>query len=148
MKLAISAVGQDLNSMVDFRFGRAAYFIIVDTNTNEFRSIQNPNVYAASGAGIQSAQTIVDEGVEAVITGQMGPNAHRVINAANIPVYSSTGGTVAENLEMFKKGELEKMSIPSVGEKFGMGTGRGMGRGGGRGGMNSGGVGGGRWWQK
>jgi predicted Fe-Mo cluster-binding NifX family protein len=139
MKVAISSVGPDVNSMVDFRFGRCAYFIIVDTETNEIKSIQNPNVYAASGAGIQSAQTVVNENIGAVISGQMGPNAHRVIAAVNIPVYISAGGTVAENLERFKRDELEQMSQPSVAEKFGMGMGTGMGRGGG---------GGGRWWQQ
>jgi len=139
MKIAVSALGPDLNSMVDFRFGRAAYFIIMDTDTNEYNSIQNPNVYAASGAGIQSAQTVVNEDVGAVISGQMGPNAHRVIAAANIPVYISAGGTVAENLERFKRDELEQMSQPSVAENFGMGGGHGMGPGGG---------GRGRWWQK
>ena len=145
MKIAVSALGPDLNSIVDFRFGRAAYFIIVDTVTNEYRSIQNPNVYSASGAGIQSAQTVVNEGIEAIITGQTGPNAHRVINAANIPVYSSSGGTVAENLERFKRNELEQMSAPSAAEKYGMGIGPGMG--GGRG-MGPGRGGRGRWWQK
>ena len=143
MKIAVSALGHDLNSMVDFRFGRAAYFIIVDTDTNEHKSIQNPNVYSASGAGIQSAQTVINEGVEAIITGQMGPNAHRVINVASIPVYSSPGGTVAENLERFKRDELEQMSVPSVAEKYGMGPGMGSGRG-----MGPGGGGRGRWWQK
>ncbi len=34
MKIAITSLGQDLNSQIDPRFGRAAYILIVDTAHN------------------------------------------------------------------------------------------------------------------
>ena len=139
MKVAISSSGQDLNSTVDFRFGRCVYFIIADSETEEFKAITNSNVSASSGAGIQSAQTVINEGVGAVITGQIGPNAHKVFAVANIPIYSTSGGTISENLDKLKKGELTELTQPSVAANFGMG--KGMGAGQGRGGK-------GRWWQQ
>ena len=54
MKIAITSTGQTLDSQVDPRFGRAAYFIIVDTETMEFETIENQNVNASGGAGVKS----------------------------------------------------------------------------------------------
>lgn len=54
MKIAISSQGTDLNSQVDPRFGRAQYFIITDSDTLDYEVIENPNISAAGGAGIQS----------------------------------------------------------------------------------------------
>ena len=75
MNIAITSTGETLESTSDPRFGRAQYFIIVDTETGDFRAIRNPNIDAMGGAGIQSAQLVAKEGIEAVVTGSCGPNA-------------------------------------------------------------------------
>ena len=51
MKIAITATGKTLDSQVDPRFGRAAWFIVADSDSMEFEAIANDNVNAAGGAG-------------------------------------------------------------------------------------------------
>lgn len=131
MKLAVTSTGDNLDSQVDPRFGRCQYFIIVDTDTMQFEALQNPNFQAPSGAGIATAQTIAGKGVETVLTGNVGPNAHQTLSAAGIKVATGASGKIREAIENYKQGKLQSTSGPSVGSHFGMGmgTGRGMGRG-------------------
>ena len=109
MKIAVTSQGADLSSTVDPRFGRAKYFIVVDTEGDCFDAVNNAqNLNAAQGAGIQAAQNIANCGVEAVVTGHVGPNAFRTLSAAGIKVLVGAKGTVAESLESFKAGKLEE----------------------------------------
>ncbi|MCD6334325.1 MAG: hypothetical protein J7M27_03225, partial [Candidatus Latescibacteria bacterium] len=72
MKLAISAIEGHIEAEVDPRFGRAAYFLIVDTDTMAVKAIRNPNLEALLGAGIQSAELVAREGAQVVLTGECG----------------------------------------------------------------------------
>lgn len=143
MKVCVTAAGPGLEASLDPRFGRCAYFVVVETETMEAESI--PNSSAASGAGIGAAQTIANAGAGALITGNIGPNAAETLKAAGVKVYLATGGGVKGALERFKNGELSEASSASVQAHSGMGTGRGMGRGGGRGGGRGQGQGGQNW---
>ena len=108
MKVAVTSQGPDLSSQVDPRFGRARYFIVVDTDSGEFTAHDNTkNVDAVQGAGIQAGRTVVDLGVAAVITGHVGPKAFGTLQAANVKVYPGASGTVKEAVEKFKAGRLE-----------------------------------------
>lgn len=96
MKIAVTSRGPDLNSQVDPRFGRASSFVVWDTDTDEFSVHDNKqNVNAAQGAGIQAGRTVVDLGVEAVITGNVGPKVFATLQAANVKVYPGATGTVS-----------------------------------------------------
>ena len=107
MKIAISSVGDTLDSAVDPRFGRAAKFILVDTDTGEHQAIDNAkNLNAAQGAGIQAAETVSRHGAEYLITGHCGPNAFRALEAAGIKVIVGAEGTVAEAVEKLKAGDV------------------------------------------
>ena len=82
MKIAVTSQGKDLNSQVDPRFGRAAYVIIVDSDTNDFKVIDNgENVNAMKGAGIQAASNVVNSGAKVLLTGFCGPNAYKALQA-------------------------------------------------------------------
>ncbi len=144
MKVCATAAGPGLDAPLDPRFGRCAYFVVVETETMEAESIPNSSASAASGAGIQAAQTIANAGASALITGNIGPNAAETLKAAGVKVYLAPGGSVREVVERFKKGELSETSSASVQAHSGMGPGGGMGRGGGRGTGRGGGRGGGR----
>jgi predicted Fe-Mo cluster-binding NifX family protein len=85
-KICVTAQGPDLDAEVDPNFGRAAYFLIVDPATLEFKSFENPSAQAGHGAGIQSAQFVAGLGVSAVLTGQVGPNARQVLDSASVRV--------------------------------------------------------------
>jgi predicted Fe-Mo cluster-binding NifX family protein len=125
MKIAISVDGKDLSAQVDPRFGRARGFLLIDQESTESEHIDNPNIDASGGAGIQTAQMVTGRGAEAVITGNIGPNAFKVLEAAGVAVYTGASGTARESLEAYKEGRLNKSATASVGEKAGMAGGQG-----------------------
>lgn len=129
MKIAISAAGQDLDTQVDPRFGRCQYFILVDSETMEFEAMANSGVSASGGAGIAAAQQIADKGAQAVLTGNCGPNAYNVLNAAGIPVFTGVSGTIKDAVESYKTGKLQAIAQPNVSAHSGMGRGGGRGQG-------------------
>ena len=47
MKIAITSSGGSLDSQVDRRFGKAAYFMVGDPEKMDFTAIANGNVAAA-----------------------------------------------------------------------------------------------------
>lgn len=121
VRLAVTAQGRDLDSAIDPRFGRCQYFVFIDTDSEEFEAVTNQSLMSSGGAGIQSAQFLADRKVGAVITGNVGPNAARALQAAGIQVYTMTSGTVREALKAYKEGKLNTVSGATVGSHFGMG---------------------------
>jgi predicted Fe-Mo cluster-binding NifX family protein len=120
MMVAITSTGESLADSVDLRFGRASYFIIIDTELMIFREIKNDNVAASGGAGVASAKLVIDSGAKAVVTGNCGPNAERTLRAAGVKLYTGAKGTVAEALELYRNGKLSEAGGPSVESHFGM----------------------------
>lgn len=129
MRIAITATGPALDAEIDPRFGRCQYFIIVDPDTMKSEALENSGAMAGGGAGISTAQMIASKGVEAVLTGNCGPNAYQVLEAAGIKVVTGVSGKVRDAIENYKLGKLKTSSQPNVPGHFGMG--RGTGRGGG-----------------
>ena len=131
MRVAVSSSGRDLESSMDARFGRCAYFVIVDTETMRFDTIPNSSIGMIHGAGIGAAQLVASKGVKAVLTGNVGPNAFSALSAAGVKVVTGTAGTVKDVVEKFKLGELPAGVGPTVDGHFGLGcreVGRGRGR--------------------
>ncbi|OQX64133.1 MAG: dinitrogenase iron-molybdenum cofactor biosynthesis protein [Desulfococcus sp. 4484_241] len=147
MKVAVSSTGTDLDAQVDPRFGRCAFFMIVNTDDMSFEAIPNGGGSLSGGAGVQAASIVSSAGASAVLTGNCGPKALQGLTAAGIKVYTGLSGTVKDAVEQYKKGALKETTDATVAEKAGLGGGgRGMGGGGGRG-MGGGGgrgMGGGR----
>ena len=139
MKIAVSANGKDLDAPLDPRFGRCAYFIIVDTEDMSFEAFDNANISLSGGAGIQSAQFVASKGAKVVITGNCGPNAVQTLSAARVELIVGQTGTVREVINNYKTGKLRQTAEPNVEDRYGMGAaewprgGAGMGRGMGRG---------------
>lgn len=107
MKIAVTSTGPDLESEVDPRFGRAPYFLIVDSETFDFEALDNKeNVNALKGAGIQAAGMVSNKGAEVLLTGFCGPNAFKVLKAAKIGVANNAGGTVRDAVEAYLDGKL------------------------------------------
>lgn len=148
MKIAISSKGRGLDAEIDERFGRAAYLLIIDSDSLSVEVLDNSeNNSAAQGAGIQAATQVSEKGVGAVLTGSCGPKAMSVFSAAGIAVFTGQSGNVREAVKRYKQGKLTPADQANVGEKYGMsgpgmhtnaaarpqGAGRGLGMGGGRG---------------
>ena len=117
MKLCIASDGRDMKSRVEEIFGRAPYFVIVDTETMETKAIRNTAMQSGHGAGIRAAQIISDEGAEALLTGIVGPNAFNALKAARIKVFegASDFDSVKDAIEKFKKGVYKEATVPSGG---------------------------------
>ncbi|MBW2603818.1 MAG: NifB/NifX family molybdenum-iron cluster-binding protein [Deltaproteobacteria bacterium] len=107
MKIAVTSQGTNLDSQVDPRFGRAAYILIVDTETFDFEVLNNKeNLDALKGAGIQTASMVNDKGAEVLLTGYCGPNAFKTLGAAKIRVANDVEGTVRDAVKSFNEGKL------------------------------------------
>ena len=122
MKIAVTSTGPTLDDSVEARFGRCAYFLIIDTETLQYEPIENPNIALGGGAGIQSAQLMSEKGVTAVLTGNCGPNAFNVFGQAGIQVIVGVSGPVRDAVEQFKAAAFSSASGPNVSSHFGMNT--------------------------
>lgn len=115
MKIAVSSTGRTLESQVDPRFGRAVFFVLVDTDTGAVSSHDNAqSLNAAQGAGIQAAETVSRLGAQVAITGHCGPKAFRTLRAADIQVVVGAEGSVTEAVEAFKAGRLKPAGSSDV----------------------------------
>lgn len=119
MRVAVSSSGSDLESQIDTRFGRCAYFLIVETDDMSFEAYDNENIALGGGAGIQSAQFVASKGAKAVITGNCGPNAMRTLAAAGTEVFVGQSGTVKEVVKRYKNNELRPALEANVPDHFG-----------------------------
>jgi len=125
MKVAVSSNGNNLDAQLDPRFGRCAYFLVINPDDMSFEAFENDSAFQGGGAGIQSAQFLSSKGVNAVITGNCGPNAVQTLSAAGVELFSGQAGTVKEVVESFKKGILRPTNEATVDSHFGMGAGTG-----------------------
>lgn len=142
MKLCITSVGKELDAKIDPTFGRAPYFVLIDTDSNAVESIENVAATQGPGIGIDAAQLLSDKGVDGVLTGNIGQNAFQVFQAAGIQLFvgASSQDTVEEALAKFNKGDYGNPPSPvdvppcePAGRRRGMGRGFGRGQGRGRG---------------
>jgi predicted Fe-Mo cluster-binding NifX family protein len=117
MKIAVTVQGPGLDGLADERFGRAAGFLIVETDTNEVEYLDNrAGLDTTHGAGPQAAKRIADSGARILITGHCGPNAFRALRAAGIRVFTGiAGGTAREAIARYQAGQLSEASGPDVG---------------------------------
>jgi predicted Fe-Mo cluster-binding NifX family protein len=129
VKIVVTSNGVDMDAPASPVFGRCPAFIFVEPETMSFEAVENPAVGAAGGAGVQAAQFVVGRGVQAVVTGNVGPNAFGVFGAANVPVYLFGGGTVRQAVEAYKAGQLPVSAGASAPDHTGLGRGMGRGRG-------------------
>lgn len=113
MKIALSSKGKDLESSLDLRFGRCDYFIIYDLETEQFKIIDNKGKSSSGGAGIAAAQQLIDQSIECVITGNVGPNAHELLTSSNIKIHKGGEIPCKQLIESYKEGKL--MEIKEAG---------------------------------
>ena len=115
MKIAISSKGNTLESEIDPRFGRAAFFLLVDPETMDFEVIENKqNLQLPQGAGIQAAQTVVERGAKMILTGNCGPKAFKVLQASGIKVAVGISGSIQEAINKYKSGKINFAEAPNV----------------------------------
>lgn len=110
MKIAVSATGNNKESILDRRFGRCDYFLIFNTETGDFKTLDNNGVTSGGGAGIAAASQLIEEDVTAIITGNLGPNAFELLEKAGIKAYSCDALPAFKVVEMFQKNQLSEIN--------------------------------------
>ncbi len=120
MKICITSQGNTLESKVDPRFGRASYFIFYDDENSCFEAIENKNINATGGVGVQSGQLVAEKQAKIILTGSVGPNASQTLEAAGIKAVLGVDGTVNDAIDRLKNGELTPTKGPNADEKSGL----------------------------
>jgi predicted Fe-Mo cluster-binding NifX family protein len=134
VKIVLTADGTGLDAPASPVFGRCAVYVFVDTETMHFETVGNPDSDILRGAGFQAAEFVIERGAQAVMTGNVGPNAFSVLQSAGVPVYLSGRRTVREAVEAYKTGRLQPVegaNVPThsgTSGGIGVGVGRGVGR--------------------
>ncbi|MFO7937537.1 MAG: NifB/NifX family molybdenum-iron cluster-binding protein [Kiritimatiellia bacterium] len=115
MKIAFTTSGDDLNGEIDPRFGRAPKFLIFDTESRSFDVADNTqNLNAPQGAGIQSAETVVRLGAQAIVTGHCGPKAFRALSAAGVKIYNTEIKNIEKAIQALENNELKPADAADV----------------------------------
>lgn len=115
MKIAITSTGQDLTADVDPRFGRAEYFLVVDTETLDFKVVENQqNLNLPQGAGIQAGKTLINTGAKVLITGNCGPKAFNVLETGKVKIITGASGNVKDVVLKFNNGEMKYSNDANV----------------------------------
>ncbi len=127
MKIAVSSTGDSIQSQIDPRFGRCRNFLVIEATDLSFTSVENKAQFEGHGAGISAAQLLINLGVKAVISGNVGPNAFQALSAANIKMYSDSG-IVLVAIKKFNEGKLMQLTQPQK-AVYGRGAGGGGGQG-------------------
>ena len=128
MQIAVSATDSTMDSQVDTRFGRCNYYVFVDTESGDVEVQENEAAMSGSGAGIQAAQFVVEQGADVVISGHLGPNAYQVLNAGDLKLYQASGMSVQEAVDALEAGTLTEMGDATGPAHMGMGRGGGRSR--------------------
>jgi predicted Fe-Mo cluster-binding NifX family protein len=111
MKIVVTTTAPNIEADVDPRFGRSACLIVVDTDTMHWAAHPNPGAGASGGAGTLAAQFVADQGAEAAISGDFGPNAYRALEAAGVSMYVlGQSRTAHDAIERFKLGQLSRFA--------------------------------------
>ena len=114
MRIVLTTTSANLEAQVDPRFGRGAYFLVVDPDTLEWQAHPNPGVGASGGAGSLAAQFVANQKAEVVISGDFGPNAYNALQAAGIAMYLFGASTTpGQAIELFKAGKLQQVGAPT-----------------------------------
>ncbi|MFL7894182.1 MAG: NifB/NifX family molybdenum-iron cluster-binding protein [Anaerolineales bacterium] len=121
MKIIITASSDNMDQPFSPRFGRAEYFILIDSSTRAWEAFPNPAIHTRGGAGPQAVQFIADKGADVVISGRYGPSAFSALEAAGIQAFIAYQGTVDQVFEQHLAGELESTNTATGPELHGRG---------------------------
>ena len=112
MKVGISATDDNLKANVDRQFGRCSWFLFINTESLEYEAVENKSADAASGAGTACAQLMLDKEVDAVISGQVGPNAYQVLKQGGVKIFIAHQNiSIREAIDKYKNDELKQMEM-------------------------------------
>lgn len=109
MKILLPATSnQEHQAEISNRFGRAQYLSIYENG--DYETVENNATRAMGGAGVQTAQYVVNKNVDILIARNIGPKAWQVLSASNIKVYEGINSSLDKNIEAYKKNKLRRLN--------------------------------------
>ena len=104
MKTVITSTGDHIKSAFDLRFGRAAWFCLLDEESGETRFYKNEFEEAPQGAGRKVVEKIVALGAGKVISGDFGPKAKELLDQLDVQmvILSDDAASVADIIQQIK----------------------------------------------
>ncbi len=111
MKVAISSSRGGKDDIVNRFFGRCPKFTIAEISDSSVKwldALDNPGHHSGGGAGVSASQLLINNGVDAIITGNCGPKAMSALKMAKIPVYHASGG-ISKAVEDLINDKLSKI---------------------------------------
>ena len=110
MKIAFATDGNNLQDKIALHFGKAKNFLIFDTEKETFEVFENPEIKGKE----LPPDFLAKQGVKAVIAFSLGPKAFEKFKNYKIEVFKAIEGTILENIEKFKEGNLKKLSKEDI----------------------------------
>ena len=113
MKVVISATGKDIESEIDTTFHRCPFFLVIDTKNNSLKTLENTSRDRPSEIGATVGQIVANEGIDTVITTNIGPRAFGIFEQYGIKIYQAKGkvNDAIQQLEKGKLSEIRKFTI-------------------------------------
>lgn len=114
MIMIITSQGNTFESEPSRRFGRSPVFIRYDLESDKWEALNNPAISEPGGAGVAASQYVIDQQASIVISGRFGPNAFRVLEAAEIQMFTFgiNCSTVRDVIEAYKHDSLKRVVNP------------------------------------
>ena len=103
MKVAVTAIGPALDADMAVRFGRGAYFIVVDVDTLGFDVSDNPSITLDGDEGIRLSGILAKRHVNLVLAAYWTPYDYRTISSATIQAATVSFGTVRSAVEQVNR---------------------------------------------
>lgn len=113
MKVAVSISEPVITSPVSENFGRSKYFLIYNESNESETILHNPFEKTFGGAGIQTAQFLIENDVQLIVVKNIGANALRVFESAEIGVYHSEYEPAINEAKKAAIGGLKKFNFDS-----------------------------------
>ena len=110
MKILFTSTGQDWNSLIDSRFGRAKYLALFDEENDQLTIIDNSEVdQMGHGAGTATTQKLANLNPDVLITGNgPGENASNALRHLKTKIVTGAHNlTLRQAYDKYQLGELE-----------------------------------------
>ena len=114
-RIVVASDSDSVNGRVFYRFASAPYFILYDINQSEMTVIQNPYAAQVRGMGIVAAQMLIQQKIDAVIVGGIGPQAFDAFYLAKVKVYANAAGSVRDAIAEYELGRLTELKEANLG---------------------------------
>ncbi len=114
MKILFTSTDKTMDSMIDPRFGRAAFLLLHDEETTTQTVYDNAEaVSSGHGAGPLTAQKAYELKADVIVTGNgPGDKAASTLKVAGITVYVGAANmNLNEALQALQLGKLEKIEL-------------------------------------